>query len=67
MSPLIALGGVLVWFMTTSTAGSYFPAALAFGVLPANAGLVLIELVTKRPMKMAVNVPINVPFVAANF
>lgn len=41
-----------------------FPfAALNFGVLLANAGVMLLELVTKPPFKMA----INVPFVAGNF
>jgi hypothetical protein len=38
-------------------------AALNFGVLLANAGLMLLELVTKPPLKIS----INVPFVAANF
>ncbi len=38
-------------------------ATVAFGALLANAGLMLLELVTKPPFKMA----INVPFVAANF
>ena len=38
-------------------------AALNFGVLLTNAGMMLLELVTKAPFKMA----INVPFVAGNF
>lgn len=38
-------------------------AALNFGMLLGNAGLMLLELVTKPPLKVA----INVPFVAGNF
>ncbi len=45
------------------TSGLYYLAALNFGVLLANAGMMLLELVTKPPFKMA----INVPFVAGNF
>ena len=45
------------------TASLFLFAALNFGVLLANAGLMLLELVTKPPFKMA----INVPFVAGNF
>lgn len=47
-----------------SPASWLFPfAALNFGVLLANAGMMLLELVTKPPFKVA----INVPFVAGNF
>jgi hypothetical protein len=42
---------------------SFMFAALTFGVLLTNAGIMLLELVTKPPMKLS----INVPFVAANF
>lgn len=45
------------------TAWIYLLATLQFGVLLANAGMMLLELVTKPPFKMA----INVPFVAGNF
>ena len=45
------------------TSGLYFLTALLFGALLANAGMMLLELVTKPPFKVA----INVPFVAANF
>ena len=41
----------------------YVLSALQFGVLLANAGMMLLELVTRPPFKMA----INVPFVAGNF
>jgi len=41
----------------------FYFAALNFGVFLTNAGMMLLELVTKPPFKMA----INVPFVAANF
>jgi|GEM_PF-6635240 len=44
------------------TSWMLFFAALNFGALLANAGLMLLELVTKPPFKMA----INVPFVASN-
>lgn len=47
--------GPAAWF--------YLLATLNFGVLLANAGMMLLELVTKPPFKMA----INVPFVAGNF
>ena len=46
-----------------STAWIFLLAALNFGVLLANAGMMLLELVTRPPFKMA----INVPFVAGNF
>ena len=46
-----------------STAPIFLLAALSFGVLVANAGMMLLELVTKPPFKMG----INVPFVAGNF
>ncbi len=45
------------------TDGMFLFSAVLFGALLANAGAMLLELVTKPPMKMA----INVPFVAANF
>jgi len=41
----------------------FYFATLNFGVFLANAGLMLLELITRPPMKLA----INVPFVAANF
>lgn len=73
----MGIGGVLAYFaggcvldaaQCTSrfegpTASTYPLVALLFGVLLANAGMMLLELVTKPPLKMA----INVPFVAGNF
>lgn len=46
-----------------TTAPIFLLAALNFGVLLANAGMMLLELVTRTPFKMG----INVPFVAGNF
>jgi hypothetical protein len=48
---------------TAPTDSMLYLVTVAFGALLANAGLMLLELVTKAPFKVA----INVPFVAANF
>jgi hypothetical protein len=53
--PVLSLPAQLSWAQPVS--------ALVFGVFAANAGMMLLELTTKPPMKVA----INVPFVAANF
>ncbi len=74
---LLAIGGVLAYLagaacldptqsvarFSAPTNMVFYVAGLVFGVLLANAGMMLLELVTKPPFKMA----INVPFVAANF
>lgn len=45
------------------TGALFLLVAMVFGVFLINAGMMLAELVTKAPLRMA----INVPFVAANF
>ncbi len=57
-------GGKLLAQQTSETPDLiYFFAALCFGVLLTNAGMMLLEHVTAPPYKLA----INVPFVAGNF
>ncbi|MFT5587077.1 MAG: hypothetical protein ACI9VR_004685, partial [Cognaticolwellia sp.] len=74
---LMSLGAALVylggdWAMDFNPTATGAPAALVWalpvsgfvqGVFLANAGLMLLELTTRPPRKLA----INVPFVAANF
>lgn len=68
----MAIGGALAYLSGSSLLAqqtgetrdlTYFFAALCFGVLLANAGMMLLEHVTAPPYKLA----INVPFVAGNF
>lgn len=73
----LAIGGGLAWTaggcllegtqcttrFEAPAGGVFLFASLNFGALLASAGLMLLELTTKAPLKVA----INVPFVAANF
>ena len=68
----MAIGGALAYLSGSNLLAQqigqtrdliYFFAVLCFGVLLANAGMMLLEHVTPPPYKLA----INVPFVAGNF
>ncbi|MFT5684718.1 MAG: hypothetical protein ACI8RZ_005662 [Myxococcota bacterium] len=68
---LIALGGAMVYLGGVGALGAdaalmawALPvSAFVYGIFLANAGLMLLELTTRPPLKLS----INVPFVAANF